>query len=564
MSEEEKKLSNKIAGRMAADDRTLIREYLDSGFDLNSPVDETGLRLIHLAAGFGTPGMVDELIEAGADKNLEVDMGTILHVIMPCEGRAGMIDHLIDDLGLDIEARNSNNLTPLALSVENANLENFELLCKKGANLAAGELAGQTVLEKVVELGDENWAEVCDKYLANLRPEEDFNRFLQPALDAARDKTSIHWLHDDLRKQISRFGRKKRPLKLLNMGKKIEIESIIYRPIYINKLISLYEHRQTVHGCGPWDHRETVERTLFEPADAAPWDYRLNEPEGFECFNQKYILPDSVDIVECGTCGGKGRHSCPDCGGRGESVCSACDGAGTKKCPVCSGRGKISCSKCGGRGEVIEKKIHWEYDSQGKGYQVLQDEKVRCSHCGGSGKRTCPECGGKQELTCRSCYGTGKITCSSCAGKGEVSCSICGGTGRMMNYLEIRQEIAKSDRWHEVCPALVFEWDDEGLRLNYEKMDPKIIWSVTDSFIPEDYLDNGDFRSGLHELSRESLTLHPFQNKSTPPNINRQELLIMRFEGYEVDYGYKGKKYKIFVYGDGDKFRCIEHPEKAL
>lgn len=82
-------------------------------------------------------------------------------------------------------------------------------------------------------------------------------------------------------------------------------------------------------------------------------------------------------------------------------------------CIECSGSGVVNCPQCGGFGSL--------------------DAQVACPTCKGTGKHQW-QFREKPDAPCQKCRGTGRIDsrakCNHCSGKGKVRCSSCGGVGK--------------------------------------------------------------------------------------------------------------------------------------
>ena len=95
------------------------------------------------------------------------------------------------------------------------------------------------------------------------------------------------------------------------------------------------------------------------------------KPGQFEEDTQEFPLKDSLRIV-----------TCSDCSGRGQV-----------RCGFCSGRGQTRCIGCGGSGRLSK-----------------DGKSIRCGVCGGDGRTRCMRC-----------MGDGRVTCGDCDGEGQVA-----------------------------------------------------------------------------------------------------------------------------------------------
>lgn len=109
-------------------------------------------------------------------------------------------------------------------------------------------------------------------------------------------------------------------------------------------------------------------------------------------------------------------YQCSGCHGRGKVTCHDCSGAGEVKCGNCHGSGRVNCGACHGSGtfaqtvQVRDYNGYTRMETQQRPCHSCSGGRVRCSSCGGSGRRRCGTCGGSGELTCAGCSGHGCLT----------------------------------------------------------------------------------------------------------------------------------------------------------
>ena len=99
----------------------------------------TSTPLVVLAVSWAPVPCVRELVEAGADLNVEVDDGfpALLNAVMSRrEDRHEMVEALVD-LGADLEARGINNWTPLHAAASTNDAAMVQLLLRLGADAMA-------------------------------------------------------------------------------------------------------------------------------------------------------------------------------------------------------------------------------------------------------------------------------------------------------------------------------------------------------------------------------------------------------------------------------------------
>lgn len=99
--------------------------------------------------------------------------------------------------------------------------------------------------------------------------------------------------------------------------------------------------------------------------------------------------------------------------------CTTCGGSGRKACDTCDRQTVIECDECRG-------------NSTTACGSCSGDGTLSCSRCDGSGNNgdaTCPRCNGSGDIVCETCNGTGERQCPKCDGAGDVKCPDCAGEG---------------------------------------------------------------------------------------------------------------------------------------
>lgn len=112
-----------------------IRDILDAGFDVDTPVHKRGGHTaLHKAVMLGEREVVGFLIENGADVNLPMDSGGTTSLHWAANSGHVEISTLLLDAGADTEALNVDGLTPAGV----ARCRGYPFL----GNLLAGEDLG--------------------------------------------------------------------------------------------------------------------------------------------------------------------------------------------------------------------------------------------------------------------------------------------------------------------------------------------------------------------------------------------------------------------------------------
>lgn len=118
---------------------------LDRGAVVESRSND-GVTALHEAAKAENWIAFDFLVAAGADINAwDIHGDTLLHTRANKQHDSAIITKLLD-FGANFEARNSKGYTPLQIAALNGNKEMFDLLLKRGANIAVETPRGETLL----------------------------------------------------------------------------------------------------------------------------------------------------------------------------------------------------------------------------------------------------------------------------------------------------------------------------------------------------------------------------------------------------------------------------------
>ena len=129
-------------------------------------------------------------------------------------------------------------------------------------------------------------------------------------------------------------------------------------------------------------------------------------------------------------------RNCPRCQGRRKNSCSMCHTRGEVRCDNCS-NGQIDCDNCSNGFNTC-----WSCTNGWKTTGYGDDKRtVRCTSCGGKGKKECGSCGGTGKKTCRRCDGTAMHECYTCKGAGYNPCRKCDAVGTFNDFFVVKSDI---------------------------------------------------------------------------------------------------------------------------
>ncbi|XP_018410715.1 PREDICTED: protein SSUH2 homolog [Nanorana parkeri] len=176
-----------------------------------------------------------------------------------------------------------------------------------------------------------------------------------------------------------------------------------------------------------------------------------------------------------------------------------------KECEECHGKGKIICQKCNGNG------------------------RVKCETCNGTGRSAgeeCSNCMGTMSQGCKTCNQTNVQTCPGCAGKGQV-----------VSYIEMT--VAWKNNLYEFIPAQNSEFPTD----LFKKVPPLVNF-------PD---------ASINQASQTAVQQHYSQFISSC-RILKQRQTIEWLPLTKVEYNWKGKSCKYFVYGRENKVETKDYP----
>jgi hypothetical protein len=356
-----------------------------------------------------------------------------------------------------------------------------------------------------------------------------------------------------LRAKVSEWASSIPHHDLTDLGARMEIVSVFFRPAYCVSLISQYESRSLCQGQKPDTGVSAPD--LIKDCKVNVWTLPLHPFTGFKEHTKDYTVENSEVYYDCPQCGRRLYITCRACGGLGSQTCGGCGGHGKLRCEECEG-GYKKCWSCSGRGQV-EAQVSTSY-----GYQRVYQN---CSHCAGRGHTLCSACvhGFK---TCFYCQGHGKTVCGYCRGDGQVVCDGCRGGGTITSYLYTHQKFSLRPSGKNIIhPSVCESFSKEFLagfeknlgkeaRLLFEELRPE--WAAQDfSGLRYDCL-----KRAAEELVRSAKSQEKQRSPFKGSHIVRQKFAIFREEIACVEYRYYDKSYKVYVYGKSGKVWADQSP----
>ncbi len=323
-----------------------------------------------------------------------------------------------------------------------------------------------------------------------------------------------------------------------DLGDKIEINSIWYKPTYPIRLLSQYESRSKEKSYQPYSNEAIPERSYFSLDDVDSWKIILPEVDEFINDTTQYVVSGSQYIEGCFKCSATGKITCPKCDGQRKVTCPECSGRGRKRCSPCDGSGKIPRSK------TVTKTV-WvppSYDSNGN--QIGNTGINRTEYDTVTVYESCSNCGGRGSVQCSNCNGSGKVVCPKCRGAGQITCPICLGAKYLMHFYYVERSLEYSDKNNNIVHATIYENLPEFLAYTSE-FERESIYKVC-----EDKIEKGHLPEGNH--------LNPFIDDFLQRSWNEkaynqvmlfQQLEIDRIDTWELNYSFKGKQYTMAFTG---------------
>lgn len=339
-----------------------------------------------------------------------------------------------------------------------------------------------------------------------------------------------------------------------NLGDKIKVNAIYYKPAYPIRVRSQYEERGRHEGHEPYTGQNIPSRTLFKLSDFSSWDIGLPEVKQFTDNTTNYIVSGSQHVENCHQCGALGYITCSRCNGAKIVRCTSCAGVGHVSCTSCGGSGSKSCNSCGGRGsksrQISRSEQVWvpqSGTSSGGYYQTrttYQTVNESCGSCGGRGRVSCGGCGGSGKVTCYTCNGRGKITCPMCSGSGRNTCPTCQGHKRLMHHFYVKRELSYTNQATCVIHGEVYDRFPQFLD-EYESYESYNLLRIN-----KPKLETGQLPEGNH-LNKfvDEYLVKAHKAKTDIHTLQFQQLDVDRIDCWELHYSFKGKDYVMLFHG---------------
>ncbi len=339
-----------------------------------------------------------------------------------------------------------------------------------------------------------------------------------------------------------------------NLGNKIKVTDIWYKPAYPIQVRSQYEVRSKNEDFEPFTNQTIPPRNYYQLSDFNSWDFNYNEVENFTNKVTKYYVDGSQHVEDCFKCNARGWITCVTCHGNQKVTCPKCRGKGNVQCSSCGGHGRKNCGSCGGHGyhnrTITKTKQIWVPDSGNAsgGYYRTEsyNQTIRetCNNCNGSGKVKCRNCGGSGRVTCKRCSGSGQITCPTCGGSGRNICPTCKGHTQLMHYFYVERDLHFLDKENCVIHSEVFNRFPQFLD-EYQNYQSYNIHSFR-----AQKLDHNQLEEGVHLNKFINDFIQEGQSPESDTNtLLYQQLDISCIDTWELHYEFKGKPYVMVFHG---------------
>ena len=146
MTDTQRILDQSLLNAARINDITLVKQLLRKRASINAK-DMHGKTPMHYAAAYGNTDLVKLLWENGARVDAEDDAGnTPLHCAITFREDEREVINMLCDYGAKVNAQNKLGQTPLRLSVRRQNIQAFETLLERGADVTLNDTFGDTVL----------------------------------------------------------------------------------------------------------------------------------------------------------------------------------------------------------------------------------------------------------------------------------------------------------------------------------------------------------------------------------------------------------------------------------
>ncbi|XP_067935197.1 protein SSUH2 homolog [Watersipora subatra] len=187
---------------------------------------------------------------------------------------------------------------------------------------------------------------------------------------------------------------------------------------------------------------------------------------------------------------------------------------------------------------------------------------VRCNRCHGVGRDTCSHCSGRGHTVhyrdgehhhehCHRCHGTGRDTCGRCHGNGRVPCPHCKGQGRVKAFIEMtitfKNYVTDYILEETAMPDELIR-DVSGVEVFNQSM-PQL-WPIT--------------TFPVRQVNDNSVRLVEAAKRAHPTERQLQQRQILRAVPVtEVDYKFKDRASKFWVYGMQRKVHAPDYPQQC-
>jgi ankyrin repeat protein len=180
-----------------------IKQYLDSGSEIELICQTCGLTILGHVSWGGHREIIELLIAEGVDVNVKdkTGAGPLLPAVLG--GRKDIVEILIDE-GADVNTKNNKNVRPLHLAARDAQNEIAEMLINKGADINSKNIHGLTPLYYACARGHNEIVELLINKDANLNVRVSLGEYKgYTPLDSA-----IKWNHPETADLLRKHGGK--------------------------------------------------------------------------------------------------------------------------------------------------------------------------------------------------------------------------------------------------------------------------------------------------------------------------------------------------------------------
>jgi hypothetical protein len=356
-------------------------------------------------------------------------------------------------------------------------------------------------------------------------------------------------LEESCRKRINEWAKKIPNHSHKNLGDKIEVTDIWYKPSYPVRLRSQYEARHRDEKFTPFVGQSIPKRNVHDLNEVKSWDFELPEVDDFTNAQPEFTVEGSQHVEGCVNCHSQGWITCGKCHGFKVITCTSCEGSGKNYCSNCKATGKVTCYSCNGRGshftQVTKERVFYNSQTgQRRTEQYKVSENVTCSACHGNRNVQCSTCKGTGRITCKRCGGEGKETCPTCGGKGKNICPTCEGHKQLMYYFYVARSLNYIDQATCVIHTDVYEHFPEFLN-TYPQYESYLLLSKRQEELKKGQLPN---ENHLNKFIDDYLDRSHNAVSSSHPMMFEQ-LDVACIDTWELYYKFNGKSYVMLFCG---------------